>query len=69
MRRVTQYDLYMLGTVRSLLHIKAGDKIASHREAVVLSYIALNGFSEDLENVSLSEKIRRDGENAPYPDC
>lgn len=53
MRRVTQYDLYMLGTVRSLLHIKAGDKIASHREAVVLSYIALNGFSEDLENVSL----------------
>jgi hypothetical protein len=53
MRRVTQFDLYMLGTVRSLLNLKVGDKISAHRETIVLSYIALSGFSDDSENASL----------------
>ncbi len=38
--------------VRSLLNLKVGDRISAHREAIVLSYIALSGFSDDGENAS-----------------
>src|ERR1700730_1114688 len=52
MKRVTQFDIYLLGTVRCLSRVKAGDRIDAHRESIILSYIGLNGFSNNPVSVS-----------------
>ena len=52
MKRVTQFDIYLLGTVRCLSRVKAGDRIDAHRERIILSYIGLNGFSNNPVSVS-----------------
>ena len=52
MTRVTQFDIYLLGAVRCLSRIKAGDRIDTHRESIILSYLSLNGFYNNPVSVS-----------------
>jgi hypothetical protein len=52
MLRVTQFDIYLLGTVRCLLRIKSGDRIDARRESIILSYLGLNGFTNNPVSMS-----------------
>jgi hypothetical protein len=53
MKRVSQFDIYLLGMVRSLSTIKSGHRIADHRDEIVLSYVTLNIFCNDDEHQRL----------------
>jgi hypothetical protein len=53
MKRITQFDIYLLGMVHSLSWLKNGDRVASFQDQLVLSYITLNSFCNDQLSQSL----------------
>jgi hypothetical protein len=45
MKRVSQFDIYLLGSVRSLSFLRAGQTVV--QDDLVLNYLALNSFCND----------------------
>lgn len=47
MKRVTQFDTYCLGVIRSLSYIKKGDHLSDRNDQLMMAYITADSFCKD----------------------